>query len=118
MTTPEIADKLVALYREGKFEQIYAELYHPQAKSIEPAYEFGFTSIEGVENFPAKSAAFNAMIEEFHSFYVNDPIVAGNSFALATGYDATMKDAGRKQFDEIAVYQVKDGKIILEQFFY
>jgi len=43
---------------------------------------------------------------------------AGNFFACAMGFDATMKDRGRTKMEEIALYEVKDGKIISEQFFY
>jgi hypothetical protein len=32
--------------------------------------------------------------------------------------DVTMKGQGRMNMDEIAVYEVKDGKIVKEQFFY
>lgn len=34
------------------------------------------------------------------------------------GMDVTLKGMGRRQMDEIAVYEVKDGKIVKEQFFY
>jgi hypothetical protein len=34
------------------------------------------------------------------------------------GLDATMKGVGRTKMDEIALYEVKDGKIVKEQFFY
>jgi hypothetical protein len=30
----------------------------------------------------------------------------------------TMKGSGRMKMDEIALYEVKDGKIVKEQFFY
>jgi hypothetical protein len=32
--------------------------------------------------------------------------------------DATMKGMGRQVLDEVCVYEVKDGKIVQEQFFY
>jgi hypothetical protein len=32
--------------------------------------------------------------------------------------DATYKERGRMAMDEICVYQVRDGKIVHEQFFY
>jgi len=32
--------------------------------------------------------------------------------------DATMKGMGRMKLEEICVFEVKDGKIISEQFFY
>ncbi|MEO6039381.1 MAG: nuclear transport factor 2 family protein [Saprospiraceae bacterium] len=120
MTTPEIAKRLVALCRAGKYAEVYQELYAPHAKSIEPAgNDFGLAAVvEGLENFPAKGAAFNEHIQEFHSSYVDDPIVAGDYFVVKMGYDATVKGAGRSQLDELAVYHVQDGKVVSEEFFY
>jgi hypothetical protein len=37
---------------------------------------------------------------------------------VAMGIDATYKGMGRQKMDEIALYEVKDGKIVKEQFFY
>jgi hypothetical protein len=34
------------------------------------------------------------------------------------GMDVTMKGQDRAKMDEIVVYEVKDGKIVKEQFFY
>ena len=118
MTTQDIANRLVALSREGKFEQIYSELYDASAKSIEPANEFGLGTVEGLHNFAAKGAEFNAQFTEFHSFYLSEPVVAGDYFAISMGYDATHKTAGRMQLDEIALYHVQNGKVVSEQFFY
>ena len=53
-----------------------------------------------------------------HGGYKGKPIVAGNHFAVAIGLEATFKGAGRQKMDEIAVYEVRDGKIVKEQFFY
>jgi hypothetical protein len=53
-----------------------------------------------------------------HGGYSNPPQVAGYHFAVAMGIDATMKGPGRVKMDEIAVYEVKNGKIVKEQFFY
>ena len=119
MTTKEVADQLVALMREGKFAEIYESLYAADAKSIEPENDWGMaTLVEGLENFPAKGAAFNAQFTAFHSFYVGEAIVAGDYAALTMGYDAEHVTQGRVQFDEIAVYHIRDGKVVSEQFFY
>jgi hypothetical protein len=34
------------------------------------------------------------------------------------GMDVTMKGMGRMKMDEVAVYEVKNGKIVKEQFFF
>ena len=53
-----------------------------------------------------------------HSGYCSEPVVGGTHFAVAMGMDVTMKGAGRLNMDEIAVYEVKNGKIVKEQFFF
>ncbi len=50
--------------------------------------------------------------------YCSEPVVGGNHFSVAMGMDVTMKGGERMQMDEIAVYEVKDGKIVKEQFFF
>ncbi len=120
MTTKEVADQLVSLMREGKYAEIYQTLFHENAKSIEqPENKWDMpTLVEGLQNFPAKGAAFNAQFGEFYSFYVGESIVAGEYAAIAMGYEAEHKTMGRTKLDEIAVYHIRDGKVMSEQFFY
>ncbi len=47
----------------------------------------------------------------------SEPLVAGNSIAFTLAMDITMKGQGRMKAPELCVYEVKDGKIIREQFF-
>jgi ketosteroid isomerase-like protein len=44
--------------------------------------------------------------------------VLGNWVAITMTRDATMKGRGRVNMQEICVYQVRDGRIVREQFFY
>ena len=117
MSTEEIAKKLVAYCREGNFQQCYEELYSPKIVSIEPAGAM-MERAEGFEELHAKGQAWNEMMEEFHGSSVSDPVVSGNHFSVAMMMDATFKEAGRERMDEICVYEVKDGKVVKEQFFY
>jgi len=73
---------------------------------------------EGLKAIKEKGNKFGEMVEEMHGGYSNKPIVAGNHFAVAMGMDVTMKGQGRMKMDEICVYEVKDGQIVKEQFFY
>lgn len=117
-TTTEVANRFNELAQTGQWDKIQDELYADEAVSIEPANAPGMVSVEGKAAIKMKGEQFNQMIEEMHGGYSNPPIVAGNFFALAMGMDVTMKGAGRMKMDEIAVYEVKDGKIVKEQFFY
>ena len=44
--------------------------------------------------------------------------MAGNYFTVSMVLDATFKGRGRVNMEELCVYEVDDGKIITEQFFY
>jgi hypothetical protein len=43
--------------------------------------------------------------------------VAGNAIAFVLDMDVTMKGKDRANLTELCVYQVKDGKIVSEEFF-
>lgn len=118
MTTKEIANRLAELFKEFKWEQVQEELFADDAESIEPAHSPGLKSVKGKAAIKKKGEDFNAIVEEFHGGWVGDPIVAGKHIAIAMGIDATYKGMGRQKMEEIALYEVKDGKIVKEQFFY
>jgi hypothetical protein len=118
MTTEEVAARFNALAKEGKWFDIQAELFADHAVSIEPAHAAGFQSAEGKEAIKAKGEAFAGMIEETHGGYASEPLVGGNHFSISMGMDVTMKGGQRSKLDEIALYEVQDGKIVKEQFFY
>jgi ketosteroid isomerase-like protein len=118
MTTAEVAARFNQLSKEGKWDQIQEELFAENAVSIEPPNSPGMQSVEGLAAIKQKGKMFNEMVEEMHGGYSTDPVVAGNHFSVGMGMDVTMKGQGRMKMDEIALYEVKDGKIVKEQFFY
>lgn len=120
MTTQEVANRFNELAQTGQWDKIQQELYADNAVSIEPAHAaaMGMGNAEGIEAIRKKGEAFNQMVEEMHGGYCTAPVVGGNFFSVGMGMDCTMKGMGRSQMDEIAVYEVKDGKIVKEQFFF
>jgi hypothetical protein len=118
MTTQEVATKLVAYCREGKFDSAQKELYASDATSTEPPTSPGFQSVTGLDKILEKGHQFQSMIEQVHSSSVGDPQIAGDYFSIALLFDVTLKGMGRVNMDEICVYCVKGGKVVSEQFFY
>ncbi len=120
MNTEAVAKRLVELCRQGKYEEAQIELYADDAVSIEmdglPPGSIG--NAKGLEAIREKGRQFNAGIEAVHGGSVSDPIVTGNWFSLVLTMDATFKGRGRVNMEEICVYQVRNGKIVREQFFY
>jgi hypothetical protein len=117
MSTAEIANRLVALCREGKWEAAQEQLYSPDAVSVEPYATPAFDKeTRGLPAIVEKGKKFTAMVEAMHSLTVSDPIVAATSFACTMRMDMTMKGQGRMDMAELCVYDVKDGKIVREEF--
>lgn len=118
MSTEDIAKKFSEYAKEGKWIECQADLFSDDAESIEPPHSQGLQSVKGREGFKQKSEQFNQMIEEVHGGWCSEPVVGGNYFSVGMGMDVTLKGQGRIKMDEIALYEVKDGKIVKEQFFY
>lgn len=117
MNVQEVANQLVEFCRQGQYEKAHNELYCDHAVSVEPAFA-PVPKVEGIEAIRTKGQQWQEMVQEFHSAEVSEPIVAGNHFSVTMKNDVTFKEMGRQQMEEVCVYQVKDGKIVSEQFFY
>jgi ketosteroid isomerase-like protein len=117
--TTTIAQELVDLCRTGRNIDAINKLYSPNVVSVEPV---------GNEKMPATMTGIDAIRgknewwvanNELHSAEVNGPFVGDDQFAVQYTYDVTSKPTGqRMQMSEMALYTVKDGKIVREQFFY
>ncbi len=118
MTTQDVANRFHELAQSGQWDLIQSELFADNAVSIEPANSPGLQTVEGIDAIRQKGKKFEEMTEEVHGGYSNKPQVAGTHFSVVMGMDVTMKGQGRMKMDEIAVYEVKNGKIVKEQFFY
>ena len=118
METKEIAEKLVKWCKEGEFEKPYQHLYSPDIVSIENDGSTEGGRVVGFEGIQKKGEWWKGNFE-VHNTTVSDPVVAENWFSLCFEMDTTHKPSGhRSTMSEIAVYQVKEGKIVKEQFFY
>ncbi len=119
MTTQQIADRLVELCKAGDFETAQNELYADDVISIEsmatPDYE---KETKGKDKVLAKIQKFNSTVEESYGNEVSAPLVTANAIAFTLAMDIKMKGQDRMKMAEICVYEVKDGKVVSEQFFF
>ncbi len=118
MTTAEIANKLVEHCSTGNFEAAQKELFSDDAMSIEPHATPAFEKeTKGLQALIEKGEKFNSMVKEMHSISVSPPLIADNSFACTMSMSVTMKEQGKMDMTELCVYNVKDGKVVSEEFF-
>ncbi len=120
MTTQQLADRYYELSQQNKYDVIVDELYSNDIESIEPSNSQNpsLQNIKGLEAKRAKDKAFGETIEEMHGGYCDAPTVAGNFFCVKMGMECTIKGMGRTKMDELCVFEVADGKIVKERFFF
>ncbi len=122
LTTRQVADELVTLCRQGKNEEAMKKLYSPEIVSMEAADspDGGFKREEhGVEQCLRKGEWWMQTFE-VHDAGVRGPFMHGDDrFAVLFDFDTTHKPSGqRMKQEEVAVYTVKAGKIVREEFYY
>jgi hypothetical protein len=117
----EIGKKLVESCRKGDFMSPYHSLYSDRIVSVEGA---------DMPNMPATLEGKKAVLgkaewwDQNHT--VNSAEVTGpfvglrpDQFVVKFDMDITAKDTGqRNQMSEVALYTVKDGKVVREEFLY
>ena len=118
MTTQEVAARFNELARQEKWFEIQDELFADNVRSIDPPHSPYFGYAEGKDSVRKKGEDFVKRIEAAHRRYTSEPVVGGNHFAVGREVDITVQGLGRIQINQVMVYEVKDGQIVLEQFLY
>ncbi len=117
MNTWDVAKKWKDLCEQGKNLECINELYAENVVSREMPGMPGDV-ITGKQNVWNKSKQWLESVEDFHASSISEPVVAGNFFTAKMDFDCTFKERGRQKMEEVCVYEVKDGKIASEQYFY
>ncbi|MGN7723842.1 SnoaL-like domain-containing protein [Chitinophaga sp. 22620] len=118
LSTQEIADRFNELAQQEKWFDIQDEFFADNVKSIDPADSPYFGYAEGKADVRKKGEDFVSRIEAVHSLSTSEPVVSANHFAVIRQKDITVRPHGRIQINQIMLYEVRDGQIISEQFFY
>jgi hypothetical protein len=119
MTTLEVGKKLVELCQQGRNHEAMETLYAHDIVSVEPA---------GMPGLPAEARGMAALAAKgkwwadnhvIHSAKTEGPYPNGDRFVVRFIYDVTNKPSNRRiTLDEMALFTVKDDKIVHEEFFY
>jgi len=118
-TTTDVGKKLVELCKQGKNEEAKKTLYANDIVSVEAGAPPGESAeAKGIEAVMAKGKWW-ADNHEIHSAACEGPFPNGDRFIVRFTYDVTNKPSGKRiKMDEGALFTVKDGKIVREEFFY
>ncbi len=118
LTTEEVAARFDELAQQEKWFEIQEELFSEDVKSVEPANSPYLKNAEGKLTVRQKGLDWVARVEQVHHTSTTRPIVSGNHFAVGRHKDFTVKGHGRIKINQIMLYEVEGGLIVLEQFFY
>ncbi|MFL5509541.1 MAG: SnoaL-like domain-containing protein [Gemmatimonadaceae bacterium] len=119
-TTATVAEELVAFCRARRNIDAINTLYSPDIVSIEsmgnetmPREQKGIDAVRGKNQWWVEN-------NEVHGATVDGPFVGSDDkFAVYYSFDCTFKPTGkRNNMEEMALYTVKEGKVVREQFFY
>jgi 16S rRNA A1518/A1519 N6-dimethyltransferase RsmA/KsgA/DIM1 with predicted DNA glycosylase/AP lyase activity len=113
----EIAYRLVELLKEKKFLETQQELFDQDVISQEPE-EAKSRSVNGLESVLLKESNFLKNIKLWRNFEVSEPIISKDFFSIRMFTEVVLMNDREVSIDEIIVYEVRDGKIVKEQFFY
>ena len=122
MDTKEVGKKLVEYCRNGLNLDAIASLYSPDVISVE-AVDDGKSpqEVRGIAKVVEKNKQWYEA-NEVHHATAEGPFPHKDRFAVIFHYSTTPRSGpwqGKKiEFEEIAVFTVKDGKIVKEEFFY
>ena len=120
--TKSVAQKLVEYCRNGLNLEAISSLYSQDIVSVEAATNTEFPAeVRGMDEVVRKNKQWYEA-NEIHHASAEGPFPHRDRFAVVFHYETTAKSgprAGqRMKFDEVAVYTVKNGKIVREEFFY
>ncbi len=116
--TAEIAARFDELAQQEQWFEIQDELFAENVRSVEPINSPFFDYAEGKSKVRLKGENWVSKIEAAHHRYTSAPIIAANHFVVGREVDITVQGYGRIQINELMLYEVQNGKIVLEQFFY
>ncbi len=117
--TATVAEELVSFCKDGRFLDAINTLYSPDIVSVEsmgsetmPKEMKGIDAIRGKNQWWAEN-------NEVLSSRIEGPFVGEDQFAVHYDFDVKFKPTGKRdRMEEMALYTVKDGKVVREQFFY
>ena len=118
ITTQEVAARFNELAQQEKWFEIQDEFFSDNVKSIDPPNSPYFGYAEGKDAVRKKGEDFIKKIEKVHGTSTTQPVTGGNHFSVGRNVDITVTGFGRIQIDQVMLYEVKNGQIISEQFFY
>ena len=116
----DVARDFTDMLRQGQFVAARERFWASDVRSIEPHdLPDGIAAeVSGIEAARVKTVRWFGT-RQVHDLSIDGPFVTGNQFALFLDMMiADLPSGADRPFTEIAIFTVRDGRIIEERFFY
>ncbi|MCB1044605.1 MAG: nuclear transport factor 2 family protein [Acidobacteria bacterium] len=122
MALKDVANSLVDLCKQGKFEEAMNTHYADHIVSVEATGNEAMPAVmEGIEAVRGKTQWW-VENHEVHSTDISGPFFNSNQpnqFCMYLKSDVTFKPTGeRSTLSEVCLYDVEQGKVVREHFYY
>lgn len=120
MSAQEIGKKLVTFCNAGQNIESIKTLYADDVESIEAAEMPGAPRVTRGKEAVLRNNEKWLEAHEVHNATTDGPYPHGSDkFAVRFSFDVTNKPSGQRfKMDEIAVFTLRDDKVVKEEFFY
>jgi ketosteroid isomerase-like protein len=118
MTVQQVAARFHELAQQDKWFEIQDALFADDVRSVEPAGAHGLPDAQGKAAVRQKGMDIVSQVEAVHRSYTTAPVVGGAFFSVGRELDMTVRGVGRTEMKEVMLYEVRNGRIVREQFFY
>jgi len=118
MTIQDVASRYNELAQQEKWFEIQDEFFADNVRSVEPPTAKHLPNAEGKAAVRKKGEDWVKRVEAFHGGHTSAPLIGSNHFVVARRADITVQGLGRMQVNQLMIYEVKDGQIVAELFFY
>jgi hypothetical protein len=116
MNTQEVAKEFTDLCLAGKMDEAGRKFWSEDVVSIE-AMPGDMARLQGRKAVEGKGKWWSEN-NELHGLKIDGPYVNGDEFTMTYEMEVTPKGQKRMTMKEIALYKVKNGKVVEEKFYY
>lgn len=117
MTIESISAQMVQLLRNQDFLKAQRTFFDEQVISQEPSFHPQPRTV-GLSALMEKERQFLTAIQTWHEFEISEPLVSRDHFSIRMYSKVTLQTGRLLEIDEVIVYQIANGKIVRETYFY
>ena len=107
--TGEVAERLIELCGNNEFLRAEQELYDENVIHI----EINGQEFKGFDEVLLKEKQFLENLVNKPVVKISEPIISGDYFSVRMQMEADHKQNGHRSMDELIVYRILNGKIVL-----